>query len=132
MSIEKHNENNISTNSIDLDADFSYTTKNDTTSLNSSSSRINLGMLKAAQSNAALSCYSSSTPVLNKDLSEEKLEQEKQSNLNSQNSGSSNPLNEKVASLASSIYTELEKIVKLHGRDTVKDMMSILVNILGE
>lgn len=40
-------------------------------------------------------------------------------------------LNEKVANLASSIYTELEKIIKLYGRDTVKDLMSIVVNILG-
>jgi hypothetical protein len=39
-------------------------------------------------------------------------------------------LNEKVATLASSIYTELEKIVKLYGRDTVKDLMSIVVNVL--
>lgn len=39
-------------------------------------------------------------------------------------------LNEKVASLASSIYTELEKIVKLYGRDTVKELMSIVVNVL--
>jgi uncharacterized protein (DUF2249 family) len=46
------------------------------------------------------------------------------------NNNSNTPLNEKVAHLASSIYTELEKIVKLHGRDTVKDLMSIVVNIL--
>lgn len=43
---------------------------------------------------------------------------------------SNTPLNEKVAHLASSIYTELEKIVKVHGRDTVKDLMPIVVNIL--
>ncbi len=48
------------------------------------------------------------------------------------NSMNSSPLNEKVASLASSVYTELEKIVKLYGRETVKDLMSILVNILGK
>jgi hypothetical protein len=47
------------------------------------------------------------------------------------NNNSNNPLNEKVTTLASSIYTELEKIVKLHGRDTVKDLMPIVVNILG-
>lgn len=52
------------------------------------------------------------------------------SNVKLQNNNSI-PLNEKVASLASSIYTELEKIVKLYGRDTVKDLMSIVVNILG-
>jgi hypothetical protein len=45
-------------------------------------------------------------------------------------SNNNTPLNEKVAHLASSIYTELEKIVKLHGRDTVKDLMPIVVNIL--
>ncbi|CAF0717009.1 unnamed protein product [Brachionus calyciflorus] len=39
-------------------------------------------------------------------------------------------LNEKVAQLANSIYTELEKIIKLYGRDIVKDLMSIVVNIL--
>ena len=50
---------------------------------------------------------------------------------NNTSGGSNNtPLNEKVAHLASSIYTELEKIVKLHGRDTVKDLMSIVVNVL--
>jgi hypothetical protein len=47
-----------------------------------------------------------------------------------QNNGGSLALNEKVATLASSIYTELEKIVKLYGRDTVKDLMSIVVNVL--
>lgn len=47
-----------------------------------------------------------------------------------QNSNNSSPINEKVASLASSIYTELEKIVKGCGRDTVKDLMPIVVNVL--
>ena len=46
------------------------------------------------------------------------------------NNNNNTPLNEKVAHLASSIYTELEKIVKSHGRDTVKDLMPIVVNIL--
>ena len=48
-----------------------------------------------------------------------------------QNSNNSSPINEKVASLASSIYTELEKIVKACGRDTVKELMPIVVNVLG-
>lgn len=39
-------------------------------------------------------------------------------------------LNEKVATLASSIYTELEKVIKAHGRDTVKELMSLVVNVL--
>lgn len=39
-------------------------------------------------------------------------------------------LNEKVTNLASNIYQELEKIVKCYGRDTVKDLMPIVVNIL--
>ena len=39
-------------------------------------------------------------------------------------------LNEKVATLASSIYTELEKVIKAHGRDTVKDLMALVVNVL--
>lgn len=43
---------------------------------------------------------------------------------------SSSSLNEKVAQLASSIYTELEKIVKTYGRDIVKELMPIVVNIL--
>jgi hypothetical protein len=47
-----------------------------------------------------------------------------------QSGGTNNPLNEKVATLASSIYTELETIVKLYGRDTVKNLMSIVVNVL--
>jgi hypothetical protein len=40
-------------------------------------------------------------------------------------------LNEKVAHLATSIYQELEKIVKIFGRDSVKDLMPIVVSILG-
>ena len=40
-------------------------------------------------------------------------------------------LNEKVTSLATNIYQELEKIIKEFGRDTVKDLMPIVVNILG-
>jgi hypothetical protein len=39
-------------------------------------------------------------------------------------------LNEKVTTLATSIYQELEKIIKEFGRDTVKDLMPIVVNIL--
>jgi molecular chaperone GrpE (heat shock protein) len=39
-------------------------------------------------------------------------------------------LNEKVTNLATNIYQELEKIVKCYGRDTVKDLMPIVVNIL--
>ena len=41
-------------------------------------------------------------------------------------------LNEKVTNLATSIYQELEKIIKEFGRDTVKDLMPIVVNILGK
>jgi hypothetical protein len=41
-------------------------------------------------------------------------------------------LNEKVAHLATSIYQELEKIVKIFGRDSVKDLMPIVVSILGK
>jgi len=52
------------------------------------------------------------------------------SSTSSINNSNNTPLNEKVAHLASSIYTELEKIVKSHGRDTVKDLMPIVVNIL--
>ena len=75
-----------------------------------------------------LNFYSTSTPVLNKGDSKIDLHDSGVGHNSSSNNGS--PLNEKVASLASSVYTELEKIVKLHGRDTVKDLMSILVNIL--
>ena len=39
-------------------------------------------------------------------------------------------LNEKVTHLATSIYQELEKIIKNYGRDTVKDLMPIVVNVL--
>lgn len=49
---------------------------------------------------------------------------------NNVSSSSQSPINERVASLASSIYTELEKIVKAFGRDTVKDLMPIVVNVL--
>ena len=53
-----------------------------------------------------------------------------QHNNNNASNSSSSPINERVASLASSIYTELEKIVKAFGRDTVKDLMPIVVNVL--
>lgn len=39
-------------------------------------------------------------------------------------------LNEKVAQLANSIYTELEKMIKLYGKDTVKELMPIVVSVL--
>ncbi|RNA25271.1 C-Jun-amino-terminal kinase-interacting 4-like [Brachionus plicatilis] len=39
-------------------------------------------------------------------------------------------LNEKVAQLANSIYTELEKIIKLYGKDIVKELMPIVVSVL--
>ena len=39
-------------------------------------------------------------------------------------------LNEKVTNLATSIYQELEKIIKEFGRDTVKELMPIVVSIL--
>jgi hypothetical protein len=82
--------------------------------------------------------YSTSTPIVSKKDSSIENDQLSESNANNLSpnisinaTGNNNmPLNEKVASLASSIYTELEKIVKLHGRDTVKDLMSSLVNIL--
>ena len=51
------------------------------------------------------------------------------SSLNNRNNNSQ--LNEKVAHLATSVYQELEKIVKSYGRDTVKDLMPIVVNVLG-
>jgi len=80
------------------------------------------------------SFYSTSTPISSKKIGETgQLGSESSHNIsiNSVSGGTNNsPLNEKVATLASSVYTELEKIVKLHGRDTVKDLMSILVNIL--
>ena len=41
-------------------------------------------------------------------------------------------LNEKVTHLATSIYQELEKIVKTYGRDSVKDLLPIVVNVLGK
>ena len=77
--------------------------------------------------------YSTSTPIAMKKSNDtvDQLSSESGHNLsNNSGAGNNSPLNEKVASLASSVYTELEKIVKLHGRDTVKDLMSILVNIL--
>ena len=77
--------------------------------------------------------YSTSTPIAMKKSNDtvDQLSSESGHNLsNNSGVGNNSPLNEKVASLASSVYTELEKIVKLHGRDTVKDLMSILVNIL--
>jgi hypothetical protein len=46
------------------------------------------------------------------------------------NNNNNSLLNEKVASLASSMYTELEKMVKSFGQDTVKDLMPIVVSVL--
>jgi hypothetical protein len=54
------------------------------------------------------------------------LIQTQSNNINNNNS----LLNEKVASLASSMYTELEKMVKSFGQDTVKDLMPIVVSVL--
>ena len=108
-------------NSI-LDLDIEFSSKN-------SGSHISLNLLNSnSRSTGQLDFYSTSTPTLNKD---DNMLDNHDSGIIS-NSMNSNPLNEKVASLASSVYTELEKIVKLYGRETVKDLMSILVNILGK
>lgn len=88
-----------------------------------------VSLLKESNSSSQINFYSTSTPTLNKD---EKLsDNHHDSGIGNTNVQNSNPLNEKVATLASSVYTELEKIVKLYGRDTVKDLMQIQVNILG-
>lgn len=39
-------------------------------------------------------------------------------------------LNEKVAQLANSIYTELEKMIKQYGKETVKELMPVVVSVL--
>lgn len=115
--------------SLDLDAEFDRKKNESQVSLTSSTSRTDLSFLKESNSMNQLNFYSTSTPVLNKDDSNNNIHD---SGIGNSTTGSNNgsPLNEKVASLASSVYTELEKIVKEHGRDTVKDLMSILVNIL--
>ena len=68
--------------------------------------------------------------ITSDNLTDGLVKQPKLLNNNNSNNNTSLALNEKVATLASSIYTELEKIVKVHGRDTVKDLMSIVVNVL--
>ncbi len=110
---------------LDLDGDFSSTKNDSHISLNSSFTKDE----PLNNSNGQLNFFSTSTPMLNHD--DKILENHGDSGIIS-NSMNSSPLNEKVASLASSVYTELEKIVKLYGRETVKDLMSILVNILGK
>ncbi len=110
-------------NNLEFDAEFSSSKNDSQISLNSSFSKED----KINSSNGQLNFYSTSTPMLNQE--DKLLENHGDSGIIS-NSMNSNPLNEKVASLATSVYTELEKIVKLYGRETVKDLMSILVNIL--
>ena len=39
-------------------------------------------------------------------------------------------VNEKVDNIAHSIYFDLEKIIKLNGRDTVKDLINNISNVL--
>ena len=39
-------------------------------------------------------------------------------------------MNEKVDNIAHSIYFDLEKIIKLNGRDTVKDLINNISNVL--
>ena len=138
-------KNNIMNNSSDSD---SFSNKNNSMDLTPSSSRTDLDSLAKQSINTPYSMmqttgsvsesnsfYSTSTPISSKKSAEigQLGSSESSHNVSISNvSGGTNnsPLNEKVASLASSVYTELEKIVKLHGRDTVKDLMSILVNIL--
>lgn len=116
--------------SLDLDAEFEHKKSESQISLTSSTSRTDLSFLKESYSMNQLNFYSTSTPVLNKEDSNNNIHDSGIGNNTASSSNNGSPLNEKVASLASSVYTELEKIVKLHGRDTVKDLMSILVNIL--
>jgi hypothetical protein len=136
--------NNTMNNSSDSD---SFSNKHSSMDLTPSTSRTDLDSLVKQSINTPYSMmqttgsvsqsnsfYSTSTPISSKKIGETgQLGSESSHNIsiNSVSGGTNNsPLNEKVATLASSVYTELEKIVKLHGRDTVKDLMSILVNIL--
>ena len=107
-----------------------------------SPSLTNLDMGDSSSSSSPLMVKTESSMSLNKfenlsPASQGKFVQNSNASINTSSTSSINnsnnnntPLNEKVAHLASSIYTELEKIVKLHGRDTVKDLMPIVVNIL--
>ena len=40
-------------------------------------------------------------------------------------------LEEEAASLANSVYTELAKIIKIHGDDAVRDLIQVQINMLG-
>lgn len=101
-----------SLNKIDNDLSIKNEMKNSTSSLSFNSTKADefSSKMKNTESNSSINMIMNNQSVPNQNA----------------------PLNEKVANLASSIYTELEKIVKLHGRDTVKDLMSIVVNVLGE
>lgn len=101
-----------SLNKIDNDLSIKNEMKNSTSSLSFNSAKADEfnSKMKNTESNSSINMIMNNQSVPNQNA----------------------PLNEKVANLASSIYTELEKIVKLHGRDTVKDLMSIVVNVLGE
>ena len=122
------NNNNNKHSSMDLTPSSSRT---DLDSLAKQSINTPYSMMQTtgtvSQSN---SFYSTSTPISSKKAAVDSDQLSSESGHNVSIGGNNSPLNEKVASLASSIYTELEKIVKLHGRDTVKDLMSIQVNIL--
>lgn len=85
----------------------------------------------SSSSLAALARQSTHTPnlsdlILATDTTSSPMTQ----SIGSTGGGGGMALNEKVATLASSIYTELEKVIKAHGRDTVKDLMSLVVNVL--
>lgn len=138
VSTDKFNNNNNNKSSMDMTPSSSRT---DFDSFNKHGTHTPYSSTQMDSGNHTNTFYSTSTPIVAKKDSSAESDQLNESANSSANSSSANisinatgnnnmPLNEKVASLASSIYTELEKIVKLHGRDTVKDLMSILVNIL--
>ena len=42
------------------------------------------------------------------------------------------PLSETVTTLASNVYKELERIIKNFGENSVKDLMPVMISILGK
>ena len=131
---DKKSDDNSFTMNISIDSD---SFNNNGQSMDLTTSHTDLERYSSMQmdsGNHTNTFYTTSTPIGSKKPSDDDQLNESSHilsvNNNSVATNNNNPLNEKVASLASSIYTELEKIVKLHGRDTVKDLMSILVNIL--
>ena len=77
----------------------------------------------------------SSTPCLGDKLNQVDLEPLEVAKIDEKHSASSTGnefIYDKVSNIVNSVYEQLDKMIQIHGENAVKDIMPIIVNILGK